>query len=335
MTAEATPLDRTVLVTGGSGFVGSWCAIYLLRQGYRVRATIRDLAGEGAARAAIAKAVDPHDRLSFHAANLMSDDGWDQAAETCTYVLHVASPMSLADITGKEAIDTAREGTLRVLRASVKAGVNRVVMTSSTAAARPSSDEVTMTESSWTAVEPNPQGPFELYGQSKTVAERAAWDFAAAQGGALELSTILPVMIQGPVLGPDYAGSVDLIAQILRGAMPDFMGDGMQMVDVRDLADLHVKAMTSPNADGERFIAAREFLFFSEVASILRAHLGERAPGIPVRDFAPADARSTATNSSKAQEMLAWRPRPMATSLIDTAESLLGVGGVQLTALDQ
>jgi len=315
----------TVLVTGGSGYVGAWCAARLLQAGYRVRATLRSLARADEVRAMIARETDPAG-LSFCAANLTDDAGWGEAAEGCRFALHVASPMSPADIPGPQAIAVARDGALRVLRASAAAGVERVVMTSSNAASRPPAGQATADESTWTEIQPDPSNGFEIYAQSKTLAERAAWDFVAGLGGRMQLTTLLPVMIEGPVLGRDYALSVELIAEMMRGRAPQYPTAGIQMVDVRDLADLHVTALTAPAAAGERFIATAEYMTFAEAARILREHFGDRLP-IPTL---PTPTEGGASSiSGKALDRLGWRGRPIRETLIDTAESLLREGAVQ------
>jgi dihydroflavonol-4-reductase len=321
--------NATVLVTGGSGFVASWCAAHLLRAGYGVRATLRNLGRADEVRAMIAKGAGTTEALSFHQADLTGDAGWDAAAQGCEYVMHVASPMSPADIRGAEAVAVARDGALRVLRASAKAGVRRVVMTSSSATVRPAPGDTHVDETTWTAVEPVIDNPFQIYAQSKVLAERAAWDFVEPLGGAMELATVLPVMIQGPVLGGDYALSVEIIAQMLRGKGPQYPAAGIQMVDVRDLADLHLRAMTDPAAAGQRFIATAEYLSFDETAAILAAHFGDRIPPIPASPAAVTEAGPRPT-SAKARDLLGWSPRPIRQTLIDTAESLVTEGVVTL-----
>ena len=174
--------EGMVLVTGGSGYIGGWCIAGLLEKGYRVRATIRSLEREEAVRAAIATVADPAERLSFHAANLTIDEGWDAAAEGCEFVLHVASPLGVPEPKDpNDLIGPARDGALRVLRAAVKSGANRVVMTSSVAATGGSvhAPDGVFDESNWT----NPDEPIGGYAKSKTLAERAAWDFVRAVGG--------------------------------------------------------------------------------------------------------------------------------------------------------
>jgi len=249
-------MSETVLVTGGSGFIGGWCVVELLKRGYTVRTTVRSLSKEPAARAAIAEEVDPGDRLSFFAAELTKDDGWDAAAAGCDYVLHVASPLGVDNPKDPNVLITpARDGALRALKAATKAGVKRVVMTSSVAAASPpeaSADSLT-DETVWT----DPKGPgVGAYPQSKTIAERAAWDFMAEHGGETTLAVVNPALVLGPVLTKENLGSVQVVQRLMNGSMPGTPRLGFNLVDVRDVADLHIRAMTAPEAAGNRFIAA-------------------------------------------------------------------------------
>ena len=254
---------KTVLVTGGSGYIGGWCIIQLLQQGYRVRTTVRDLKREGAVRQTLSAQVDPGDKLTFFAANLTSDDGWDAAMAGCDYLLHVASPLGVAEPKDPNVlIVPARDGAKRAVAAAIKAGVKRVVMTSSVAAAThgPTAPDSITDESVWTDV----KGPkINAYYQSKTIAEKAAWDLIAASDGATTLATVNPALVLGPVLSPDYSESVQIVERLLAGRVPGVPRLGFNVVDVRDVADLHLRAMTSPEAAGQRhahlrLIAGRE-----------------------------------------------------------------------------
>ena len=247
--------QKTVLVTGGSGYIGSWCVIGLLQQGYTVRTTVRSLAREAAVRAAIGTVVDAQDRLSFHAADLLSDSGWDAAAHGCDYVLHVASPVSIAEPKNPDdLIVPAREGTRRAVGAALRAGVKRVVLTSSVAAASPRAGmrESASDETQWTDLDDPRVG---AYSRSKTLAERTAWDLVGAASGttttgATTLATVNPSVVLGPVLGRDFSDSVQVVQRLLSGKVPGLPRLGFCFVDVRDVADLHIRAMTAPEADG-------------------------------------------------------------------------------------
>ena len=344
--AEDTAGAGTVLVTGGSGYIGGWCVIALLQQGYTVRTTVRNLSREGQVRAALGKAVEIGDRLSFHAADLMSDAGWDAAAAGCDYVLHVASPLGVAEPKDpNELILPAREGATRVIGAAIKAGVKRVVQTSSVAAtSKPvGSPDSVSDETQWT----DPNLPkVSAYAQSKTLAERAAWDLIASTGGATTLATVNPTLVLGPVLGHDFSESVQVVERLVTGRVPGLPRLGFNIVDVRDVADLHLRAMTAPQAAGQRFIAAGGYAWMADLAAMLREKLREGGAKVPTRkvpDFVirlaglfdkdlgsvtPGLGLKHDFSSAKAQQMLGWQPRPTEETVLDCARSLIAEGAV-------
>src|ERR1700692_4948361 len=263
----------TVLVTGGSGFIGSHCILQLLAAGHQVRATVRSLSREPDVRAMLKQGgAEVGARLSFFAADLESDQGWPPAVAGCDYVLHVASPFP-ANVPKHEdeLIVPAREGSLRVLLAARDAGVRRVVLTSSFAAIGYGQEprDTPFDETNWT----DPNGDDVLpYVKSKTLAERAAWDFIANEGGGLELSVVNPVAVFGPVLGPDYSTSILLMQRMMDGALPGCPQLYFGIVDVRDVADLHIRAMTNPAAKGERCLSvAGDFLSVLDMANCLKS----------------------------------------------------------------
>ena len=334
-----------VLVTGGSGFVGSHCIAQLLAAGHEVRTTVRTLARATDVRAVVKEGgVDDADRLAFTAAELTGDDGWAQAAAGCDFVLHVASPFPARPPRHEdELITPAREGTVRVLRAARDAGVKRVVLTSSFAAigyghppcATPF-DETTWTDTA---------AGVSAYVKSKTLAERAAWDFMSAEGRALELAVVNPVVILGPVLGPDVASSVLLIRRLLDGEIPLLPRVTFGIVDVRDVADLHLRAMVHPAAAGQRFLAvAGDFMSVADVAAVLKARLGaigrrvttRQAPDWVIRLAAlfVAEARAAVpelgktknATSEKAARLLGWAPRAREDAIAATGETLARLG---------
>jgi nucleoside-diphosphate-sugar epimerase len=335
-----------VLVTGGSGFIGAHCIVQLLEAGYMVRTTVRNLAREEEVRTMIRQGgVEPGERLEVFAADLTSDAGWPEAVTGCAYVLHVASPFPPAIPQHEdELIIPAREGALRVLRAARDAGVKRVVLTSSFAAigygqkpkGRP------FNETDWT----DPNGDdVRAYVKSKTLAEKAAWDFIAREGGALELSVVNPVGVFGPVLGPDYSTSILLVQRLMDGAMPGCPRLYFGCVDVRDVAGMHIACMTNPAAKGERFLAlAGEFLSIVQMARMLKRRLGATAKRVPtlelpdfmvrlaamrdpaVQQILPELGKRKDGSNEKARRVLGWKFISNEDSLVATAESMLALG---------
>jgi len=339
---ESGQESKTVLVTGGSGYLGGWCVVELLRRGYRVRTTVRDLAREAEVRATVGTRIeDAGDRLTVLAADLLDDAGWGDATDGCDYVLHVASPFPpVQPKDPDELIVPARDGTLRVLGASLDAGVERIVVTSSVAAITGSGKAVSgrpLDERDWS----DPANPkLSPYACSKTVAERAAWDFMAERGATEKLATVNPGAIIGPVLNDDRSFSLQAIERLL-GGMPGLPQIGFSFVDVRDVTDLEIRAMTAPEAGGERFVAVTTFQWMADIATVLRSRLGEAAAKVPsrsipnfvVRGMAIFDpsvrsivgqlGRKTSLSSEKAKARLGWSPRPIDETIVECAQSLL------------
>lgn len=322
--------QQRVLVTGGSGLIGGHIILELLAQGHLVRATVRSLDREQSVRASLAEAgMTAGGDLEFVAADLTGDQGWPEAMEGVDYVIHVASPVMPGHVEDEQSvIAPAREGALRVLRAAREAGVKRVVLTSAfhaVAWGHPHNDHV-FNEKDWTVLD----GPgTDAYGRSKTLAEQAAWDFIAAEGGGLELTTLLPVAVMGPVLSANVTGANQLLQRLLKGQVPGLLNIYYPIVDVRNIAAAHVTAMRAPGAAGERFLLAGDpALSMGEIADILRTRLGQAAARVPTEAI-PDDAvrAGAATNpmlrsvvdqlgyarrfsTDKARRILGWNPRP-------------------------
>ena len=337
----------TVLVTGGSGFIGSHCILQLLDAGYSVRTTVRNLSREGDVRTMLkAGGADAGDRLSFFAADLEKDAGWAEAVAGCEFVLHVASPFPLkVPKDENDLIVPAREGALRVLRAARDAGVRRVVLTSSFAAIGYGHEPqaAAFDETTWT----NLDGKIAVapYAKSKTLAERAAWDFIALEGGGLELSVVNPVAVFGPVLARDYATSIVIVQKLMDGSVPGCPRLSFGVVDVRDVVDLHLRAMTDPAAKGERFLAvAGDSISMLDAAKVLRAGMGAAARKVPtrglpdwalrviavfdstVRQVVPELGKVKDASNAKAKRVLGWAPRSNEEAILGTAESLVRLG---------
>ncbi|MFC1433837.1 NAD-dependent epimerase/dehydratase family protein [Streptacidiphilus sp. N1-3] len=335
-------MPETVLVTGGSGYIAGWCITELLRNGYEVRTTVRSRGKEQAVLDAVSTQLDPAGRLSFAVADLTADDGWDDAVKGVDYVLHVASPLGGGATDDPDAmIAPARDGALRVLRAATAAGVKRVVLTSAANAASPSSyaTQGVTDETLWT----DPEDPtLSPYRRSKTLAERAAWDFMDSHQGSTELVTVLPGAVFGPILTTSNIGSVGIVGRLVSGRMRGVPRIGLEIVDVRDLADIHIRAMTSPDAASQRFLATGEFTWMSQMARTLREGLGAEGRRVPTRqvpDFAvklvarfrdpslreitPALGRRNHHSTAKAHRILGWQPRPAHRTVLDCAHSLL------------
>ncbi|MDJ1506710.1 aldehyde reductase [Xanthocytophaga agilis] len=332
---------KTVLVTGGAGFIAVHCILQLLNVGYRVRATLRDLSRETAVRAMLREGgVEAGERLTFIQADLSTDANWDEAVKGCSYVLHVASPTPKLNFKHEdEMIIPAREGVLRVLRASRDAGISRVVLTSAIGAIVYGHPRQTAPydETVWTDTTHAP-----AYQKSKTLAEKAAWEFMAREGSSLELSVVNPAAVMGPVLGPDYSHSIYLVKNLLTGKMAGCPKINACFVDVRDVADLHLRAMIDPKAKGERFIATGgESIWLVEVAKILKANLGEAAHKVKamqlpnmvlriaslkdsmVKSMVPLLGIPMNLTSAKAINTLGWSPRSAEKAIVATAESLI------------
>jgi nucleoside-diphosphate-sugar epimerase len=332
--------QKTVLVTGGSGFLGGWCVAELLRRGHLVRTTVRDLSREPEVRTTVGSRVEAGDRLSVLAADLLSDADWEEAVRGCDHVLHVASPFPLVQPKDPdELIVPAREGTLRVLRAALRAGASRIVVTSSVAAVGGGNKTSArrLDESDWTDLDDSALTP---YARSKTIAERAAWDLVEEMGETERLAVVNPGAILGPVLSADRSPSLEVVQRLLNG-MPGAPRIGFNLVDVRDVADLQIRAMSAAEAGGKRLVAVRSFEWMADVARVLREQLGPDAAKVPKRSvpdllvrgmglFDPSIrsivgqlGRKQEYSSKQAEELLGWAPRPIEETIVECAQSMV------------
>jgi nucleoside-diphosphate-sugar epimerase len=316
-----------VLVTGGSGYVGTQLVAALLRAGRPVRATVRSTAREPSLRAAVRRGDADDAGLEVVAADLMADDGWKAAMAGCEEVHHVASPIPVAQPKDpEELIVPAREGTLRVLRAARDAGARRVVLTSSFAAVgytpKPGAE---FTEADWT--DPDTPG-LAPYPRSKAIAERAAWHLMQSDGGDTELVVVNPTFILGPTLTTELRSSMQRIKAMLDGTISVVPRQRFGVADVRDVADLHIRAMAAPGAAGQRFLAVADgpTLSFLEVAEVLRRRLGPLAARVPTQEAPGADLPRPIIHNDRARQELGWRPHPVETTIVQSAESLRDLG---------
>lgn len=335
----------TVLVSGGSGYIAGFLIRQLLAEGWIVHATVRSLSREAHLRSLLGGTGET---LRFFAADLMTDAGWAAAMAGCSHVVHVASPFTTtAPKHEDDLIVPAREGALRALRYARDAGVRRFVQTSSVAAIAYGHGKgvFEFTEKDWTNLD---GADVYAYVKSKTIAERAAREWVAAQGKGMEFVSVNPAAVLGPVWTSDFSPSIEVVRQLLSGALPGCPDLGFGLVDVRDVADLHTRALTAPGIGGERFIASGPFLKIVDVAKVLKAHLGPQARKVPTRRLPDWLVRAVAlfnpvirqvtgelgnvrgASSAHAQERLGWTMRPVEESILDCARSLIERGVVKV-----
>lgn len=334
-----------VLVTGISGFIAKHVALELLRQGYAVRGTVRKPEAEAQVRATLARCGGDVSRLSFVRADLLKDEGWADAAEGCRFVQHVASPFPLKRPADREGlVAPAVGGTRRAVSAALAAGAERIVVTSSIVAmmhranrpARQVLDESAWSDPRWDGIAP--------YALSKTRAEMEAWSLVRAVGDERRLAVVNPGFVLGPALDSDIGTSLNLIRDMLRGKYPAVPNISFPIVDVRDLAVLHVKAMALPEAGGRRLLGAGETLSMPEIAKVLRAGLGRqarRAPlfGLPdpavrflglfdrsIASIAPDLGKRPVAESGYVTALTGVAFRPAREAVLDAARSLIALG---------
>ena len=327
-----------VLVTGASGFIAEHCIIELLKNGYSVKGSLRTMNREQEVRDAVKTETDDT-KLEFCKLDLLEDDGWEDAMWDCDYLMHVASPFVIEDPKDEnELIKPAKEGTLRALNAAKKAGIKRVVLTSSVAAVNSHMMSGTSDHTTWTDINSKYVTPYQ---KSKTIAEKAAWDFYNNQDSdnRMELAVINPGGVMGPQLGNDLGGaSTQIVSQLISGKFPMIPALSFPFIDVRDVAILHLKAMTTPEADGKRFIAAHsEPTWMYEVAEVLSAAGYEKiklkkAPSFMLKliglfdnktkSLVPMLDKYVPCDNSQTVKILNWEPMPWEQAFIEHAKSI-------------
>ena len=333
-------MNKKVLLTGISGYIGNHCAVELLKNGYSVRGSLRNLSKSQKVINAIKKEVDPKDNLEFCELDLLSDDGWDDAMKGCEFVMHVSSPfINIEPKDENEYIRPAVDGTMRALRAAKSAGIKRVVLTSSMVSMLESADKSIKVDSeSWTNVKAK---NVSSYAKSKTLAEQAAWDFINAQKDTpkMELAVVNPGPVFGPSLSGDLTGaSMGMFTNMLQGKMPMIPQASINMSDVRDIAKIHVLALENEKADGKRFIVTTEEPFaFQEVAKILKSNGYDKvstklAPNFLLKLLGNIDREAKSMRSfigktyngdvSLTKKTFDWNPIPFKKTVLDTAKSI-------------
>jgi len=341
--------QETVLVTGASGFIALHCILQLLQSGYKVRGTIRSPSREAEVRSTMSEHLDTEAGLTFFVADLNSDTGWDEAVTGCDYVLHVASPFPEKPPNHEnDLIEPARNGALRVLRASAKAGVKRVVLTSSMAAmiyGHSQTGKEDFDENDWTDVD---AAGVSAYARSKTLAEKAAWEFMqSADAGDMELSVINPGLVFGPVLNSHVGTSAGMVKRILRRELPACPDVGLPLVDVRDVAGAHIAAMTNSAAAGQRHCCVSDTIWMIDAAQILDRAYADKGYKVPtgklanwvfrlvavfdssLKEAVPMLGKTIRVDSKKARNQLNWQPRGAEEMIVALADSLIKQGVVQ------
>lgn len=340
---ENLKVTETVLVTGGSGFIASYCIIALLKRGYKVKASLRSLSRIPDVKQMLSVGgIHDFDNLSFVQADLSHESEWTEAARGCAYIIHPASPTPNPEAKHEdEFIIPAVNGVLFVLRAAKAAGVKRVVLTSAFGAIYGTDKKEPYTEDDWSDLKQD----LPAYQKSKTLSEKAAWHFIAEEGKGLELAVVNPVAVLGPVLGADYSHSIQMIHGMLKGTMKGLPKMRFTYVDVRDVADLHFKAMILPAANGQRFLASSgKAISMLDIAGILQAGLGAKAAKVPkkempnwliriialfnsrVRLIVPHLGMVKEASHEKASRLLGWEPRSNKDAILATGQSLVDIG---------
>lgn len=332
---------KKVFVSGGSGYIALHCIARLIQKGYFVKTSIRSLSRKQEVIDSISKVVDCDGKLEFCQLDLLKDDGWNDALDECEYVLHTASPVSLLlSNNPDDLIKPAVNGLERCLNSAVKNNIKRFVMTSSFSAIGAGSKEKELDDTNWTDLNNLNISPYDI---SKTKAEMFLWEYVSKldKSKNIEVCSINPVIVVGPSLSKDVGVSNTVVKKLLDGSSPMVPKFGVNLVDVKDVADMHIEAMINPKAAGKRFLLSSESLWFTEVSNILRLNNFNKAPKFTAPNFlvkilAIFDKElkivlfylgfKNTLYSNNAKKILNWKPKKVDQALIDTAKQLYELG---------
>lgn len=329
----------TVVVTGASGYIALHVIKQLLDEGYSVRGTLRAMSLSETLKEALANFTDVS-KLTFTEADLLKDEGWATAMHGGDFLIHMASPVPMKEPDNEDdLIKPAKDGAIRALNAAKNAGIKHVVLTSSIAAVSSGLDvHRKYNEKDWSNLD-KLNGSMLAYTKSKTLTEKAAWQFI--EGSDITLTTINPSYVIGPSIASSCSSSVEIIRRIIKGKDPGWPKLGFSLVDVRDVANAHVKAMQLPEAKGNRFICSNKYLRMAEIAQILKKYFEPKNRKINTRELPdfivkiaalfdpttkmllPDLGRKSEYDTSKIRNQLSWSPRPIKQTIYDSAESLI------------
>lgn len=330
-----------VFISGGSGYIALHCIAKLIKKGYVVKTSLRSIDRKQEIIDSISKVVDCKQKLEFCQLDLLKDDGWDDALNGCKYVLHTASPVSLLlSNNPDDLIEPAVNGLERCLNSAIKNNVKRFVMTSSFSAIGAGSKEEELDDTNWTDLNNLNISPYDI---SKTMAEKFLWEYVSKldKSKNIEVCSVNPVIVVGPSLSKDVGVSNTVVKKLLDGSTPMVPRFGVHLVDVKDVADMHIEAMINPKAAGKRFLLSSESLWFKDISNILRSYNFDKAPKLTapnllVKILAIFDKElkivlfylgfKNELNSNNAKKILKWKPRKVNQAIIDTAKQLYEFG---------
>tara|TARA_Y100001968_G_scaffold327800_1_gene373623 strand:- start:257 stop:1267 length:1011 start_codon:yes stop_codon:yes gene_type:complete len=332
---------KKVFVSGGSGYIALHCIAALIKKGFKVKTSIRSLERKKEVIDSISKVINCNNKIEICELDLLKDDGWDDALKDCEYALHTASPVSLLlSNNPDDLIKPAVDGLERCLKSAVKNNVKRFVMTSSFSAIGAGSKRKELDDNHWTDLKNPNISPYDI---SKTKAELFLWKYISdlEESKKIEVCSINPVIVVGPSLSNDIGVSNTVVKKLLDGSSPMVPKFGINLVDVKDVADMHIEAMLNKNAVGKRFLLSSETMWFSEVSNILRKNKFKKAPRFTAPNFlirllSIFDKElkivlfylgfKNILNSYNALNILNWKPRKVENAIVETAKQLYKLG---------